>query len=92
MKWQRYVNKCKEAAWKRWVHGYLVALLDWHNLSYKKTCENQYWWSGSDTKRQEELWEVEDWIIRNIFMGKDNTIRSIRIQRALLKDQFKCCI
>ena len=31
---QRYVNKCKEAAWKRWVHEYLTALRK-HNLSHK---------------------------------------------------------
>ena len=35
-------------------------------------------------------WKIE--IIDNIFMGKDNTIRSIIIERGLLKDQFSCCI
>ena len=32
---QRYVHKCKEAAWKRWVHEYLAALRERHNLSHK---------------------------------------------------------
>ena len=32
---QRYVQRCKESAWKRWKHKYLVALRERHNLSYK---------------------------------------------------------
>ena len=38
---QRYVHKCKEAAWKRLVHEYLAALREKHNLSHKKPSENQ---------------------------------------------------
>ena len=34
-KQQRYVYKCKEAAWKRWVHEYLAALSERHNFSHK---------------------------------------------------------
>ena len=35
---QRYVHKCKEAAWDRWVHEYLAALREKerHNLSHKE--------------------------------------------------------
>ena len=32
---QRYVHKCKKAAWKRWVYEHVVALREWHNLSHK---------------------------------------------------------
>ena len=35
---QRYVDKCKKASWKRWVHEYLTVLRERHNLSHK---ENQ---------------------------------------------------
>ena len=33
---QIYVHKCKEAAWKRWVHEYLAVLRERHNLSHKE--------------------------------------------------------
>ena len=33
---QRYVQRCKENAWKRWRHKYLVALLD-NTISVTKT-------------------------------------------------------
>ena len=33
---QRYVHKCKETAWKRWVHEYLTAFKGRHNLSHKE--------------------------------------------------------
>ena len=32
---QRYVQRCKENAWKRWKHEYSVALQERHNLSHK---------------------------------------------------------
>ena len=35
--WKGNRDKCKEAAWKRWVHEYLSALREMHNLSHKKT-------------------------------------------------------
>ena len=74
---QRYVHKCKEAAWKRWVHEYLVALRERHNLSLKekpvKININDVVMIKGDKKNRGK-WKIG--IIENIFMGKDNTIRS----------------
>ena len=39
---QRYVQRCKENTWKRWKHGYLVALRERHNLSHKDRT-SKYW-------------------------------------------------
>ena len=79
-KWQRYVYKCKEAAWKWWVHKYLLTLPDRHNLSYKeepvKININDVLMIKGDVKNCEK-WKTR--IIENIFMGKDNKIRSTRI-------------
>ena len=32
---QKYVQKCKQAAWKKFQHEYLVALREGHNLNHK---------------------------------------------------------
>ena len=29
---QRYINKCKDAAWTRWTKAYLKALRERHNM------------------------------------------------------------
>ena len=34
-KWNTYIKRCKETLWKRWKHGYLVALREKHNLKHK---------------------------------------------------------
>ena len=31
---QRYISKCKEAAWKRWKKEYLRSLRERHNMMY----------------------------------------------------------
>ena len=78
---QRYVNKCKEAAQKRQVHEYLAALRERHNISHKeKQLEiniDNVVMIKEDEKNQIK-WKIR--IIENIFVGKDNTIRSIRIR------------
>ena len=77
---QRYVHKCKETAWKRWVHECLAALRERHNLSHKekpvKININDVVMINGD-KKNRGMWKIG--IIENIFVGKDNTIRSIRI-------------
>ena len=78
---RRYVHKCKQAAWKRCVYEYLAALRERHNLSHKekpvKININDVVMIKGDEKNWGK-WKIG--IIENIFMGKDNTIRSIRIR------------
>ena len=80
-KQQKYVHKCKEAAWKRWVHEYFAALRERNNLSLKRkpvkiNINNVVIIKGDEKNRGK--WKIG--IIENIFMGKHNTIRSIRIR------------
>ena len=82
-KQQRHEQKCKEAAWKKWFHEYLAALREreTENLNPK---EKQVEININDVvviKRHEKnrgKWKIG--IIENIFMGTDNTIRSVRIR------------
>ena len=57
---QRYVYKCKEAAWKRWVHEYLTAL-ERDRDRERKISENHYQRCGHDKRKREASWKVEDW-------------------------------
>ena len=95
-KQQRYVHVCKEAAGKGWDHEYLTALRERHNLNHKekpvKTNVNDVVMIKEDEKNHGK-WKIG--FIENILMGKNNTIRPLRIRRirrALLKDEFNCCI
>ena len=72
-------NKCKEAAQKRWVHEYLVALRETHNLSRKEqpvkiNISDKGMIIGDEKNRVKQKIRI----IENIFLGNDNTIRSIR--------------
>ena len=33
---QKYIQRCKEAVWKRWRYEYLTSLLERHNLKHNK--------------------------------------------------------
>ena len=59
-KQQRYVHKCKEAAWKRWDHEYLAALRESYTLSHnEKPVKINI--KHVVTMKGEESWKVEDW-------------------------------
>ena len=78
---QRHVHKCTEAAWKRWVHEYLAALRKRHNLVHREkpvkiNITNVVTIKGDEKNRGE--WKIK--MIENVFIGKDNTIRSIGIR------------
>ena len=80
-KWKRYLHKFKEAVWKRWVHEYLAALRERYNLSQKEKPVKIKIKDVLMTKRDEiNRGKLKIGIIKNIFMGKGNTIRSIRIR------------
>ena len=92
---QRYVHKCKEAAWKRWVHEYLAALSERHNFSHKEkpmkiNIKDVVIIKGD--KKNRGKWKIE---IMRIFSWV-RIIQSDQSEyvpgRALLKDQFSCCI
>ena len=73
IKRQRCEDKCKEAAWKRWVHEYLAALRERYNLNHReKTVKinitNLVMIKGDE--KNSGKWKVG--VIENIFMGKDN--------------------
>ena len=58
-KWQGYVYKCKEAAWKRWVHEYLVALRERHKRRREglgKVQEYEYVYN-QNKYREERYWK-----------------------------------
>ena len=76
---QRYVHRCKEAAaWKRWIHEYLIALRERHNIRHK---EKPVKIKISDVviikgdQKNRKKWKIK--IVQNIFTSKDNIIRSI---------------
>ena len=80
---QKYVQKCKQAAWKRFRHEYLVALRERHNLNHK----------GKDTNIQigdvviikgesknRGKWKLA--IVEKLHRGKDNVVRVVGLHTA----------
>ena len=82
-KWQWYAHKSKEPALKRWVHEYLAALRESYNLGHKEkpmkiNIKDVVMIKGD--KKNCGKWKIG--IIKMvsiIFMGKDNTTRSIKL-------------
>ena len=77
---QRYIQ-CKENAWKRWKHEYLVTLRERHNLSHK------------DRKRKVKIDDIVmikgEWKNRGhwkigkvsqLYTGKDEVVRAVQMQ------------
>ena len=77
---QRYI-RCKENAWKRWKHEYLVTLQERHNLSHK------------DRKRKVKISDIvmikDEWKNRGhwkigkvsqLYVGKDEVVRAVQMQ------------
>ena len=71
-----YINEKKQLGKKGlWILSRSQRDIVW---VIKKLNENQYQQCGNDKRRREESRKVEIGITENIFMGKDDTIRSIR--------------
>ena len=75
----------EEKRWKRWVHEYFAVFRagerESHNLNHKeKTVKLNISdvFMIKENKKNQRKWKIA--IIDSIFMGKDNTIRSIRIR------------
>ena len=89
-KWQRYVHKCKEVAWERWVHEYLADLR--HNLSHKeKPVKININDTAKETRRVVESRRLELWVKINQNMYRSDKSEYVP-RRVLLKDQLSCCV
>ena len=80
---QKYVQKCKQAAWKRFQHEYLVALRERHNLNHKgKNASIQIGdvviIKGQSKNRGN--WKLA--IVEKLHRGKDNVVRVVGLRTA----------
>ena len=78
---QRYVNRCKENAWKRWRNEYLVALREKHNLNHKNKTKrievgDIVMIKGESKNRGN--WKIGK--ISDIYPGKDGIVRAVQIR------------
>ena len=78
---QRYVQRCKENAWKRWKHEYLVILRERHNLSHKDRTRNVK--IGDiiiikDESKNRSHWKIGK--VSQLYTGKDEVMRAVQMQ------------
>ena len=80
-KGQKYIQKCKEASWKRWRSEYLISLRERHNLKHRK--------KESDVKvgevvvikgeaRNRAQWNIRT--ITDVYPGKDGKLRAVKLR------------
>ena len=78
---QRYVQRCKENAWKRWKHEYLVVLRERHNLSHKdrtrKVKIGDIVMIKGESKNRSH-WEIGK--VSQLYTGKDEVVRVVQMQ------------
>ena len=80
---QKYVQKCKQAAWKRFQHEYLVALRERHNLNHKGKDANIQ--IGDVVIIKGESKNRGNWklaIVEKLHRGKDNVVRVVGLRTA----------
>ena len=81
-KWQKYVLRCKEAAWRKFHCEYLVALRERHNLNHKdKLAEIQI---GNVVIIKGESKNRGHWklaIAEKLRSGEDNIVRVAEQQK-----------
>ena len=80
-KHQKYIQKCKEASWKRWRSEYLTSLRERNHLKHSK--------KESDIKvgkvvvikgeaRNRAQWNIR--IITDVYPGKDGKMRAVKLR------------
>ena len=78
---KRYVQRCKENAWKRWKHEYLAALRERHNLSHKgrtrKVKIGDIVMIKGESKNRGH-WKIGK--VSQLYTGKDEVVRAVQIQ------------
>ena len=84
-KCQKYIQKCKEATWKRWRSEYLMSLRERHNLKHsKKESEVKVGEvvviEGEERNRVQ--WNIG--IITEIYPGKNCKVRAVKLSWKVL--------
>ena len=78
---KRYINKCKQAAWRRWSNDYLKALRERHNMKLKTSLiqikEGDVVLIKSSEKNRGR-WKVG--IVSELYYGKDNVVKAVRLR------------
>ena len=77
---QRYIQRCKENAWKKWKHEYLAALQERHNLSHKYRTRKLN--IGNVVMIKGESKNIGHWkigMVSQFYTGKDEVVRAVQI-------------
>ena len=78
---QRYINRCKKAAWRRWNNDYLKALRERHNMKCKTSSmqikEGDVMLIKSSEKNRGR-WKIG--IVNDLYYGKDKVVRAARLR------------
>ena len=78
---QRYITKCKEAAWKRWKKEYFRSLRERHNMMHNtkdmKIEVGDVVLIKSEEKNKGKL-SIE--IVEELYKGKDDVIRGVKLR------------
>ena len=78
---QRYIKRCKDAAWNRWNKEYLRSLRERHNMKNNQrhmeiAIGDVVMIKGDDKHRGK--WNIG--IVEELYEGKDNVIRAVKLR------------
>ena len=78
---QKYIKRCKDAAWNRWNKVYLSSLRERDNMKYNQkhmeiAIGDVVLIKGDDKHRGK--WNIG--IVEELFEGKDNVIRAVKLR------------
>ena len=78
---QRYINKCKEATWKRWKKEYLGFVRERDNLMHntkEMMIEVEDVVLSKGEEKNKGKWSIE--IVEELYKGKDDVIRGVKLR------------